>query len=41
MADEKSEKIASEKMTDAKVKKMSEDSTDEDLKKFGISDERH
>ena len=31
----------SEQMTDKKDPKMSEDPTDEDLDKFGISDERH
>ena len=36
MTDEKSEK-----MTDNKDPKISEDPTDEELEKFGISDERH
>lgn len=39
MTDEVSQK--SEKMTDIKDPKMSENPTDEDLEKFGISDERH
>ena len=30
-----------EKMTDKKDPKMSENPTEEDLEKFGISDERH
>lgn len=39
MTDEVSQK--SEKMTNKKDSKMSENPTDEDLEKFGISDERH